>query len=212
MIKRICVVLSLIILALCLVACTNEPANGKKVGVTNNEQLSKAGYTLGTPITIDDVVFTITECLINPVKGDRTEDNYSDDNGEYFAIGSDIVKVDNYEQIELSVVIENKSNKAITFSEVGWEAKLPDGYKLTNITVEGKIGEQMPSNYKGEGKLIIIKEKVIKVNKLHLTYNFMDYNEEWQSAIWGAISGEVTENEYKEKFNPKPVDFEITIK
>ena len=175
------------------------------------EEINDIGYEYGTPITVDDVVFIITDCAINLVKGDRTEDNYADDNGEYFAIGSDIVKAADYEQIEFDVIIENKSDKAIYFSEVGWEAELPDGYKTEHITVEGKIGEQMPSNYKADGKVVIIKEKDIQADQLQLTYNFMDYNEEWQEAIWKAVSGEMTEEEYTSRFNPQPVVFDIRL-
>lgn len=179
--------------------------------LNDSDQPDTDGYVYGTPITVDDVVFTITECSVASIEGDRTKDNVAEENGEYFAIGSDIVKVADYEQVELSIMIENKKDKAITFSEVGWEAKLPDGYKLENITVEGKIGEQMPSNYKGEGKIVIVKEKAIKAETMQLTYNLMDYNEEWKEAIWKAVAGEMTEEQYKNKFNPKPVVFELKV-
>jgi len=206
----------MLVLVICLAALLVVVGCGNDNAVTNEpekpEQTASNFYKYGTPVAVDNVVFTITEGAINPVKGDRTEDNYADENGEYFALGGDIVKAADYEQIEFSVIIENKSDKAIYFSEVGWEAVLPDGYKLKHITVEGKIGEQMPSNYTAEGKVIIIKEKAIQAGQLKLTYHYMDYNEEWQEAIWQVISGELTEEEYTAKFNPQPVVFDIELK
>ena len=86
------------------------------------------------------------------------------------------------------------------------------GYKLEHITVEGKIGEQIPSNYTAEGKVIIIKEKAIQTDQLKLTYNLMDYNEEWREAIWQLLSGEFDAEEYTAKFNPRPVVFDIELK
>lgn len=201
-------------------APANEEASGQQQQQQQHEnttmmpddtEIEDNTYKYGTPVTFDNIVFTITEGTINPVKGDRTEDNYADENGEYFGLGSDIVKAADYEQIEFSVIIENKSDKAIYFSEVGWEAVLPDGYKLEHITVEGKIGEQIPSNYTAEGKVIIIKEKAIQADQLKLIYYYMDYNEEWQEAIWQAITGELSEEEYTAKFNPRPVVFEIKL-
>lgn len=219
--KKLSIVLLVVMMVLggCS-APANEEASGQQQQQQQHEnttmmpddtEIEDNTYKYGTPVTFDNIVFTITEGTINPVKGDRTEDNYADENGEYFGLGSDIVKAADYEQIEFSVIIENKSDKAIYFSEVGWEAVLPDGYKLEHITVEGKIGEQIPSNYKAEGKVIVVKEKAIQTDQLKLTYNLMDYNEEWREAIWQLLSGEFDAEEYTSKFNPQPVVFEIKL-
>ena len=57
----------------------------------------------------------------------------------------------------------------------------------------------------------IVKEKAIQTDQLKLTYNLMDYNEEWREAIWQLLSGEFDAEEYTAKFNPQPVVFEIKL-
>lgn len=93
----------MLVLAICLAALLVVVGCGNDNAVTNEpekpEQTASNFYKYGTPVAVDNVVFTITEGAINPVKGDRTEDNYADENGEYFALGGDIVKAADYEQI-----------------------------------------------------------------------------------------------------------------
>lgn len=206
-----------LILGLFFVGCSSEKTGNSTVVNTNQQNESKneskaVGYAIGNSIEVDGIAFTISSCQVKPIIGDRTKDNYSAKNGEYFAIGNNIVKVADYEQIEIDVKIENKTDKAITFSSVGWSAKLKDGYKFKDLNVIGKIGEQFPSKYIGEGKISIIKEKAINADVLLLTYELMDYNEEWQKAIGAAIKGELTEEQYKAKFSSKPINFELKLK
>jgi len=193
----------------------NPPQNteheNKQESERENTQKIEEVYTLGTPIEKDGVSITITDVKVTDKKGDRTKDNYAQENGEYFALGSDIVKASDYEQIEVGVKVENKSDKAISFSSVGWSAKLPDGYELENIEVTGKLDGQIASNYAVEEKIIITKEKAIKADKMTLTYNFMDYNEEWRQAFWKLLSGEFDVQEYQDKFNPYPMDFILEL-
>ena len=54
-------------------------------------------------------------------------------------------------------------------------------------------------------------EELKPPDQLKLTYNLIDYNEEWREAIWQLLSGEFDAEEYTAKFNPQPVVFEIKL-
>lgn len=166
---------------------------------------------MGNPVTKNNVTITLTHLSIAPAKGDRTQDNVQDDNGEYFAIGSDIVKAADYEQLVLTVKIENNTDKALTFSEMGWSATLPDGYKIKSVKGEGKLRDQVASKSTGEGKLTIIREKAVNADKINLTYQLMDYNDEWRKAMPDVLSGKLDEKGYKKKFNPQEMKFEVPL-
>lgn len=219
----------IMLMFLFLLGCSSEPKevtsetpNNEPVGTNDEEETEvveeeeetsepTGSNGLGHPVTVDGVTITLVDVHFSEVVGDRTEDNFAEENGEYFANGSDILKASDYEWIDISVKVENNSGQAINFSEMGWIAKLPDGYKLNDITATGKLKEQIPSNYTAEEKVSILKEKAIKADSMVVTYNFLDYNEEWNQAIWGAIQGTVTEEEFNEKFTIQEIDFEIQL-
>ncbi|QOR33856.1 hypothetical protein IMX26_10130 [Clostridium sp. 'deep sea'] len=198
--KKIVLIMLMLVIAVGVLGCSK--------GATPS---GSEDYVLGTKLEEDKISMAITAVSVTDVIGDRTQDNYGKENGQYFAIGSEIVKASDYEQIEISVSIENKSDKAMSFSFMGWSATLPDGYNLENLEVTGKLDEQIPTNYSCEEKIIIIKEKAIKAEKLNLTYSLLDYNEEWQQDLWASIGGTLTEKEYKAKYSPKELNFVLSL-
>lgn len=199
---------------------TEQPATNSAIGNRSTtggdtpEKNVSSEYIVGTPIEKDGIVITITGVKVSDVVGDRTQDNYGKENGEYFANGSDVVKASDYELVEIDVKVENKSDRAITFSQFGWSAEQADGYKFKNIGVTGKLKEQIPSNYTTEEKLSILKEKALATEKLMLNYNLIDYNEEWNKAMGEAVSGTLNEKQWKEKYGDKfnkPIKFELKL-
>lgn len=165
---------------------------------------------------LDKVTMKVINAKKEAVVGDRTADNVSKENGGYFADGSNIVKAADYERIIVSLQVENKSNKAIAFSEMGWSAVMPDGFKLDKITIDGDIKGQVPSNYSGLSKVSILIKKSLNVSSFKLTYNLMDYNDQWSAALSDVMQNNLTEKQYNakygDKFSPKTLDFDITIK
>jgi hypothetical protein len=165
---------------------------------------------------LDNISMKVLDAKKEAVVGDRTADNVSKKNGEYFANGSDIVKATDYERIIISMQVENKSNKAITFNQMGWSATMSDGFKLKNITIDGDINGQVPSNYSGASKVSILAKKSLKVSSFKLTYNLMDYNDEWNAALGDLLKNGLSEEQfnkkYGDKFVSKPIDFNITLK
>ncbi len=98
--------LALLGLALVMVGCSNEPVQQKESGVSVVED------TIGNDgekeeKTLENNSLTtikIVEQVIGEPIGDRTADNVGQENGEYFAIGSDIVKCSDYTNNSLTTI------------------------------------------------------------------------------------------------------------
>ncbi|WP_051560412.1 hypothetical protein [Clostridium beijerinckii] len=148
--------------------------------------------------TVDGIKFTLESATKEPVKGDRTKDNVAQYNGEYFAIGSKIVKAADYENVVVNLKIENTTDKAITLSKYGWSAKMKDGYKLKDHTPSDDLKGQVASNNYVEGQVKVLVEKKLNVKEFNLSYNLIDYTN-FEKAMGDAISG-TKEDELNKKY------------
>ncbi len=202
--------LLLLVVLLCVTAgCSNkEVGNQQNAEIPNkgviaeNKEILKANPVKGVSIEITGFDY-------EDMKGDRTQDNYADDNGEYFAIGSDIVKVDDYKNLTVYITVKNDTDKAISFSSAGWRCKLPDGYKIRGI--DGDLKFQVASHNKKEIMLNAPIERNLNAKEIILNYNYLDYNEEWSEDIWKARMGEMTEKEYTNKYKPVTLEFKLKL-
>lgn len=200
-----------------MTACSNiySTSNvGSKSDNSAKSELSPSSrtYGLNDPVTINGITIKISDCKINAVKGDRTSDNTAQDNGPYFAMGSDIKKASDYQQITATLNIVNKTDKAYTFSKMGISAKLQDGTDLNNtIYLNEQNDVQVSSNKSGEYKLNYIISKNIFAKKLNVTYSFLNYNSGWSADLSKAMAGSMTESEYNAKYKPVILNFSVNI-
>ncbi|WP_394897593.1 hypothetical protein [Clostridium butyricum] len=182
---------------------TNEVVAQEINGDSNPNEKTKDGVKL--------ILESVTK---QPLKGDRTQDNVVEDNGEYFANGSDIAKAIDYEYITVKIKIENSTDKAITLSENGWSAKMEDGYRLKNCTLSKELKEQIASNNFIDGEVKILAQKKLNVQNFELSYNLIDYTN-FDKMVSDAISGK-SENqckrEYPELFKENYIKFNIEVK
>lgn len=83
-----------------LVSCSNS-----KTHSNTNEVVAQEinGDSNPNEKTKDGVKLILESVTKQPVKGDRTQDNVAEDNGEYFANGSDIAKAIDYEYITVKI-------------------------------------------------------------------------------------------------------------
>lgn len=164
--------------------------------------------------TVDGVKFTISNISRENVKGDRTQDNVSSENGEYFANGSKTVKASDYEYIVVNIKVENTTDKAISLSQYGWLAQMKDGYKLKNKIVSDNLKEQMPSNYSVDGQVKVLAEKKLAVKQFELKYNLIDYAN-MGKMVKDSISGKSEADckiAYPELFKENYATFNIEVK
>lgn len=194
-----------------LVSCSNS-----KTDSNTNEVVAQEinGDSNPNEKTKDGVKLILESVTKQPVKGDRTQDNVAEDNGEYFANGSDIAKAIDYEYITVKIKIENSTDKAITLSENGWSAKMEDGYRLKNCTLSKELKEQIASNNSIDGEVKILAQKKLNVQNFELSYNLIDYTN-FDKMVSDAISGK-SENqckrEYPELFKENYIKFNIEVK
>jgi len=221
--KKLISILLFAALVISLSACSS---NDKYVNSVNSDSSSSTMSTVQSTTSsetvssttnsiLDSVSMKVIEAKKESVVGDRTAENVGKDNGEYFADGSDIVKAADYENITITIQVDNKSNKAITFSQMGWSAVMPDGSKLDKITVDGDIEGQIPSNYSGTSKILILAKKSLNISSFKLSYNLMDYNDEWNAALSDLMQNGLTEEQfnakYDNKFVSKKIDFDVKV-
>ncbi|ALS17736.1 hypothetical protein [Clostridium butyricum] len=194
-----------------LVSCSNS-----KIDSNTNEVVAQEVHGDSNPNekTKDGVKLILESVTKQPVKGDRTQDNVVEDNGEYFANGSDIAKAIDYEYITVKIKIENSTAKAITLSENGWSAKIEDGYRLKNCTLSKELKEQIASNNFIDGEVKILAQKKLNVQNFELSYNLIDYTN-FDKMVSDAISGK-SENQckrdYPELFKENYIKFNIEVK
>lgn len=194
-----------------LVSCSNS-----KTDSNTNEVVAQEinGDSNPNEKTKDGVKLILESVTKQPVKGDRTQDNVVEDNGEYFSNGSDIAKAIDYEYITVKIKIENSTDKAITLSENGWSAKMEDGYRLKNCTLSKELKEQIASNNFIDGEVKILAQKKLNVQNFELSYNLIDYTN-FDKMVSDAISGK-SENQckrdYPELFKENYIKFNIEVK
>jgi hypothetical protein len=218
--KGIRVVLAVLMLLLVFAGCQEQP----KQSIINTQvqptqvtaqptqvtEAKKDVFGLNeAATTVEGLFITFTNCKVGNVKGDRTKDNVGTENGEYFAVGSNVVKVSDYKEIVLNANIKNDTDKAITFNKMGLFVTLPDGYKLENTSWEGKFNSQIASKSDGIGTIKIITEKNTKTDEILLTYKYINFNDEWNDTFSQYLKQTITEKQYLEKYTPIPIKFKI---
>lgn len=194
-----------------LVSCGNSNAN------SNTKEVAAQGINTDSNPNEkikDNIKFILESVSKEQVKGDRTQDNVSQDNGEYFANGSDIAKAIDYEYIIVKIKIENSTDNALTLSKNGWSAEMEDGYKLKNYTLSQEFNGQVASHNFAEGEIKILVEKKLNVQNFELSYNLIDYNN-FDKMVSDAISGKSEaqcKKDYPELFKENYVTFNIEVK
>jgi hypothetical protein len=210
--KKVIALLIISFVTSSLIGCGNSKNTNADAKETVKQEQKSEDNSLEK--TVDGVKFTISSVSREDVKGDRTKDNVTDNNGEYFANGSEIAKVTDYQYVVVKVNVNNGTDKAITLSQLGWSAKMKDGFELKGIIVSKELKDQMPSNYSVDGEIKILAEKKLTINEFELKYNLIDYSK-MPDMIQDAISGknkDECKTKYPELFKENYAKFNIEVK
>lgn len=161
--------------------------------------------------TADGLTLAITSAKTEAVKGDRTADNHMQENGEYFADGSNVVKAADYKQITVDVDIKNDTGKTIQAGPFYWGAELSDGYKLQqNVPGNSKSDSQVQSKGTGKCELYFVVKNDAKTDKLNLTYLWVKNEEEFKKLMSDPRAAQMTEQEAKEKYKDVYTGIKLT--
>jgi starvation-inducible outer membrane lipoprotein len=215
--KRVLNTIIFIMMAsLLITGCGSTPAK-----TTNNEkpnvQQTKEQKTQQQPVKQEiknvvekDGLKFEAAATIDTVKGDRTADNVADDNGEYFANGSDIVKAADYKDVVVTVTADNKRDKTIDIGQTNWSAELSDGYKLEQDINLADMPEdvQIQPNHQGSVALHFIVKKDVDTKAIKLEYTLVKDEEKFQKLISESMNGG-NEEELKSKYGDSFETFEL---
>lgn len=200
--------IALSLLSLCLVGCGNQQTSDtatthkdevveQQTEQTTSKEEQKSNYP---------TVVVISTEIGQPV-GDRTADNVGQENGDYFAIGSDIVACVDYDNIHVTAQLTNTTDKLLNTSAMAWSAEMEDGYKLdlfqdgmgVGLLYSGTLDQQIQSGSTVTVEFDIYKKKDVKGDKVLLTYRDVNYGEEYSEMVKLAFSG-ASEEECKNVF------------
>lgn len=149
--------------------------------------------------SIDGLTLTANS-MIEPVKGDRTKDNVADENGEYFADGSNIVKASDYKKIVVNIDIKNDTDKVVKMSKFYWGAELQDGYEL-NQTINGDEEDvQVQSKSNGKYEFYFTVKNDINADKIKLSYLWIKNEDEFSKLMQDPNVATTSQEEAKEKY------------
>lgn len=220
------------LLCLCLVGCGNQPSSV----ITDSPKNEVVDKQTSSPEVKEDkkeeqkeeqkneypTAVVISTEIGQPV-GDRTADNVGQENGDYFAIGSDIVPCADYDSIHVTAQLTNTAAELLNTSAVAWSAKMEDGYELglfqdgmgLSLMYEGTLGKQIQSNSTETVEFDIYKKKDVKGNKIVLSYRDINYGDKYNEMMKMAFSGSSEEDckkVFPEFFDDNLVqEFEIVL-
>lgn len=200
-------------LALGLTACGASKSTGSnnKAATKETSNTKSAAAKDSNTQTVDGLALTITSAKADAVKGDRTANNYAQENGEYFANGSDTVKAADYKKIVVDVDIKNDADKAIQTSPSNWGAELQDGYKLQiDTSKNGKSDDQVQAKGTGKCELNFIVKKDIKTDKINVTYLWIKNSDEFAKIVSDPKNAQLTEQQANAKFKDVYSSFKLT--
>ena len=120
------------------------------------------------------------------------------ENSEYFAIGSDIVKCSDYINVHIVVELTNNREELFTTNLMAWSAEMEDGYKL-NFNSNNYSDVQIQSGSTAKVELDILKENTVKGDKIILTYTDINYDDTYTEFFQKALGGS-TEEELRKDY------------
>lgn len=206
--RKYLIMISILILAINLIGCSkgevknanSSEATGTEIKKEEKKEIQKKSNTQ----TIDGLTLT-ANAKIEPVIGDRTADNYGEEKGEYFAIGSDIVKASDYKNIAVNLNVENNTDKSVKIDPYFIAASLQDGYELNKNIKFSEDDDQFQSKSSGEYKFGIIIKKDIKADKINIAYTWIKDEEEFKKLMQdpkvSKMSEEQVDKKYKDIFS-----------
>lgn len=147
----------------------------------------------GKSITRDGITVSVENCKI---------EKYKDNEGKYDR------------KAVLTYKIKNDTNSDFGYSSVMWGGKTENGTKLETggSILDMDYMKVLPGEEKKEKTYFLIKKKNTKINKIKVSYAFMDYSKEYWTDLGKIIKGKMGEEEYNKKYGDlKYLDFIISV-
>ncbi len=140
--------------------------------------------------TVDGITISVNTFSVEP---------YEDSQGEYT------------KRIVMEFTIKNESDSAFGYI-TAWEGRLSDGYKLeTWADIMSMDLNQVASGSEKTYKAYFLIDDSIDPDEITVSYNFMDYGEEYWADFGKIMTGEMGQEEYMSKYgNYEVLEFNVT--
>lgn len=202
LLKRILLIMACIISLLtggCGTAGTNQDqtTNMKTYGL--NETVNPA----------EGMSITVTNYKLEPIIGDKTQFGENKENGEYFMAGKTLIRVADYKKAVYDIEIKNDTDKNIKFANMGWSAR--DSGNSTNfyMDIEGSVIGYAAGHSTSKGKIALYISNKYDPNDVLLSYNYVDYGEEWVQIYSDLRSKVISMDEYRDKVKAVMITWKI---
>ena len=206
--KKLVIMLFLSVLAVVLVACgdkgqsesSNSQPSEELSAIQSESEESESSHKEETQIdaseeldqiresdsarTVDGITISADSFSIEP---------YEDSQGEYT------------KRIVMEFTVKNESDTAFGYVTT-WEGRLSDGYKLkTWADLMSMDLKQVPAGGEKRDTAYFLIDDSVDPNEITVSYNFMDYGEEYWADFGKIMTGEMGQDEYMSKYG----DYEV---
>mgnify|MGYP002510148042 CR=1 FL=1 len=197
--KKLLTVLLLSVMAAGILACGNNDSNlepSGEVSTTQSEsdvpEESDQVQESDNSHTVDGITISTGTFLVEP---------YEDNQGEYTR------------RIVMEFTIKNESDTAFGYVTT-WEGRLSDGYKIeTWVDLMSMDLKQVPAGGEKTDTAYFLIDDSVDPNEITVSYNFMDYGEEYWDDFGKIMTGEMGQEEYMIKYGDYEVlEFSVTKK
>lgn len=104
-------------------------------------------------------------------------------------------------KITVSATFKNETDKAFGYIS-SCSGYLKDGFKLQGWSNFSDLTlKQIPSNGSVDTSFYFLANDSVTLDQINLTYDFMDYNEEYWDDFGKIMSGEMTQTDYENKYS-----------
>ena len=203
--------MALLVTTLILSACGNDSRQGSQplpsasTNTTNTPSSEESSYALpaeeiekpfeseevnNISRTIDGITISANSFSIEP---------YSDNSGTYT------------KRVVMSFTIKNDTDSAFGYI-TSWSGKLKDGYVLESwIDLMSMDLKQVASGGEKTDTACFLIDDSIEPDEIIVSYNFMDYGQEYWEDFGKIMTGEMGQDEYMKKWgNYEVIEFNIT--
>ncbi len=135
-------------------------------------------------------------------------------------VSSDTFSVEPFENAEgytkricVTFNFENNTDKAFGYIS-SCDGRLSDGYELKGWSdISSMSLNQIPSHSSKEVQMYLLADDTVDLEKINVSYDFMDYDQEYWDDFGKILTGDITQEEYEKKYgNKQELNFEVTLK
>lgn len=212
--KKLLIVLLLSVLAVGVVACGDKGQSES----SNSQSSEEVSTTQPESVVSEESGEEETQSDV-PEESDQMQESDNIHTVDGITISASSFSVEPYEdsqgeytkRIVMEFTVKNESDTAFGYVTT-WEGRLSDGYKLETWTDLMSMDlKQVPAGGEKTDTAYFLIDDSVDPNEITVSYNFMDYGEEYWADFGKIMTGEMGQEEYMSKYgNYEVLEYVIT--